>query len=180
MKVWVEPLEWDGEKEEEKRPIKQLQVRTWSYLDSTLAKPWEAFRDKESNCKCGNLIQTRGFEEAELTSAVSAADSVRWSIAHLNASREVIRKQLLGARQRQFRAWVVPTGVDPDDLQEWYESLNFGGGEESTGVFNPNKFTVKAGPGLARLRELAREGRRETERLRELEEGKPRHVLSYI
>lgn len=86
----------------------------------------------------------------------------------------------MGARQRQFRAWATPSGVDPEDLQEWYESLNFGGTESGSGTFNPDKFTAKEDRNLELLRRLAREGRQETERIRELEEGKPRHVLGQI
>lgn len=103
--------------------------------------------------------------------------SLRWSIAHLNTDTRDMRKELNGAKQRQFRAWTLPSGVDPEGLQEWYEALNFGGETEQNGTFNPERWTTKEDRGLALLRRLAREGKMETERLRELEEGKPRHVL---
>ncbi len=50
LNVWVEPLEWDAGEEGKERPLQQLEVRTWSYLDGTLAKPWEAFRETDAKC----------------------------------------------------------------------------------------------------------------------------------
>ncbi|EKM79419.1 hypothetical protein AGABI1DRAFT_59024 [Agaricus bisporus var. burnettii JB137-S8] len=153
LNAWVEPLEWD-EKEDGERPIKQIQVRTWSYLDSQITKPYEAYREWNQEW------------------------SVRWQIAHLIASQAEIRGELMEAQNRRSRAWAVPSGVDPEDLKEWYESLNFSGGEGGSEVpFDPEKFSDGVDETLEFFRRLAREGRLETERIRELEEGKPRHVL---
>ncbi|KXN88217.1 hypothetical protein AN958_07676 [Leucoagaricus sp. SymC.cos] len=154
MKVWVEPTQWD-EISYGVRPMKQIEVRTWSYLNSESAKSWEAFCDMDNKW------------------------TIRWSIAHVNMSSEEARENYLLAKQRQLRAWTLPTGIDPDDMKEWYESLNFGGETEATvgSSFRPEDFVVQPDWGIQRLRELARQGREDTERMREEEAGKPVYVL---
>lgn len=50
LSIWVEPVEWEGDLA--KSPMKQLEVRVRNYTDSsTPQKPWDAFREMESNCK---------------------------------------------------------------------------------------------------------------------------------
>ncbi|KAF9454738.1 Pet127-domain-containing protein [Macrolepiota fuliginosa MF-IS2] len=159
MDVWVEPLKWDGPEEE--RPMKQLEVRTWSYLDSVLARRRDALRG--TNC---------GMETG----------SIRWSIAHLNQDSDRARSAYFESKRRQFRAWTVPTGVDADGLQEWYNGLDFGGSgdPDRTVSFNPERFKIQPDRGLSHLRRLSERGRQETERIQELEEGMPRHVLGEV
>jgi hypothetical protein len=54
MNVFVEPAVWESSLEP--RPMKQLRVKTWNYLDSaTLTKSWEAFRELNRNCKFFDL-----------------------------------------------------------------------------------------------------------------------------
>jgi hypothetical protein len=48
--VWVEPVEWD-EAEKGTRPIKQIQVRTWNYLDSKTTQPCDAYRELGKECE---------------------------------------------------------------------------------------------------------------------------------
>ncbi len=55
--------------------------------------------------------------------------------------------------------------------------MNFGGEAEENGTFKPEKWKTKEDRGLAVLRRLARKGKMESDRIREMEEGKPRHVL---
>lgn len=50
LNIWVEPAVWNATKEGEEKPIKQLEVRTWSYQGQTHAKGWEAFRETDVNC----------------------------------------------------------------------------------------------------------------------------------
>lgn len=61
MNIWVEPLEWD-EEQKGGRPIKQLEVRTWNYLDSQRARDWEAFRELEHGCKLTTGDKNTGTE----------------------------------------------------------------------------------------------------------------------
>lgn len=68
--------------------------------------------------------------------------------------------------------------MDPEDLKEWYESLNFGGSENGSEVpFDPELFSDGVDETLALFRRLARQGRLDSQRIREIEEGKPQHVL---
>lgn len=97
----------------------------------------------------------------------------------MNSTASEARKKYMDAKRRQLRAWAMPTGVDPEDIKEWYESLNFSGNEKGVGgaTYRPGGFVPTPYPAVAMLRELAREGARDTERMREEEAGKPQHVL---
>lgn len=81
------------------------------------------------------------------------------------------------AKHRQFRAWAMPTGVDPDDLQEWYENLNFGQQKEGLSTFNPEKFLPEPHPVVQMLRQMARDGRRDSERMMMEEMARPQYVV---
>jgi hypothetical protein len=92
---------------------------------------------------------------------------------------------LQGAKGRQFRAYNIPTGVDHADMAEFWYGLDFGGkalvqGKEGAveegAPYIANQFRPPSG-NVVRLRELARAGRQEAERLREEERGKPLWVL---
>jgi len=71
----------------------------------------------------------------------------------------------------------MPTGVDPDDLQEWYENLNFGQLEEGSSVFDPRRFNPQLDPTVLMLRQMAREGRRDSERMMIEEMARPQYVV---
>jgi hypothetical protein len=104
--------------------------------------------------------------------------TIRWAVGQLNLSTSEIRENYLESRRRQLRAWAMPTGVDPEDIQTWYENLNFGGREgEDVGTFRPETFMAEPAKHVNMLRELARKGSEESERVREEEAGKPQYVL---
>jgi len=71
----------------------------------------------------------------------------------------------------------MPTGVDPDDLQEWYENLNFGQLEEGLSVFDPRRFSPQLDSTVLMLRQMAREGRRDSERMMVEEMARPQYVV---
>lgn len=157
MNIWVEPVKPDDEMDvDTKAPMKLLQVRIKNYLDSSAP-----------------------VDAKTVFKSASNQWSLRWSIAQLNLDSEQARKHYMAARRRQLRAWAMPTGVDPDDIQEWYENLNFSGSEKrgDGSTFRPERFSSRRDPVVEMLRQMAREGRRDTERMLEEEMGKPLHVL---
>ncbi|KAJ3568121.1 hypothetical protein NP233_g5918 [Leucocoprinus birnbaumii] len=150
MKIWVEPVEHSSSVES--APMKMLEVQMENFLGGFFAKPKTVF-------------------------ALEKEWSIRWSISRLNVTTQEARASHLEARQRQLRAWMIPSGVDSEDVQQWYENLNFGGGEKGSSTFRPEQFSAKRDPVVERLREMAREGRRDTERMVLEEMGKPVHVI---
>lgn len=88
-----------------------------------------------------------------------------------------VRNLYRATKHRQFRAWAMPTGVDPDDLQEWYENLNFGQLEEGLSEFDPRRFRPQLDPTVLMLRQMAREGRRDSERMMIEEMARPQYVV---
>ncbi|KAF9468569.1 mitochondrial protein Pet127-domain-containing protein [Collybia nuda] len=163
MNVWIEPAEWNSDKP---RPIKQLEVRVKNYI-------------RESPMR-GYLAVSSGDE----------AWTTHWSIGRLSGKDHNPRDGLMAAQARQFRAYNIPTGIDPADMAEFWNGLDFGGrtkfaqgtgegnvGNEAHGApYMASNFRQPSGS-VQRLRKVARAGREETERLREEERRKPMWVL---
>jgi hypothetical protein len=86
-----------------------------------------------------------------------------------------IRNNLSAAKGRQFRAWSVPAGVEHEDLpQFWQESLNFDLNSEDAEY--QSKYFRQPTSNVKNLRQLARAGRAETERLAVENAGKRKVV----
>ncbi|EDR13806.1 RNA processing-related protein, mitochondrial RNA degradation [Laccaria bicolor S238N-H82] len=151
MSVYVEPANWSGDESE--RPIKLLKVEATSFN--------------------GDLF-IRGER------AVSSTEpwTIHYVISQLSLPEEEIRTLLQGVEARQFRAYNIPTGVDPDSLQSFWDTLNFGGKpvEEVVTTFRPEVFKPPT-KNVAMLRMMARAGREESDRMAQLEFGKQKIVL---
>jgi hypothetical protein len=101
---------------------------------------------------------------------------VHWAISKSSLSPAEIRSNLAGARARQFRAWSLPTGLDMTQMEERWKSMNFGGtATEETSAFDP-KYFLEVTRGIEALRQLAREGRIDSEALMEEERDLPKIV----
>lgn len=106
------------------------------------------------------------------------AGTIHYVISQLSLPEDEIRTLLEGAEARQFRAYSIPTGVDPDTLQSFWDALNFGGKlvEQDGTTFRPEVFKPPT-KNVAMLRVMARAGREESERIAQLEFGKQKIVL---
>jgi len=151
MSVYVEPADWKGDESE--RPIKLLKVQATSY---------------------------NGDHFIRGERAVSSSDpwTIHYVISQLSLPEDEIHTLLQGAEARQFRAYNIPTGVDPDTLQSFWDALNFGGKsvEQDGTTFRPEVFKPPT-KNVAMLRTMARAGREESERIAQLEFGKQKIVL---
>ena len=102
----------------------------------------------------------------------------------MNDSEEQIRDRLKAAKERQFRAYSLPSGVDHSTIKEWWEKLNFGGNEGSNSASAIEKQTPEfflryfqqPDRKITSLRETAKQGRLETQKLEQEEKGKPKIV----
>ncbi|KAG7088520.1 hypothetical protein E1B28_012504 [Marasmius oreades] len=156
MHVWVEPVE---KSEGGETPVKELVVTATSFLGDEMVE--------------GDLA---------VKLAVDKSWTVHWTVTHLDLPEETIRSRLQKAKDRQFRAYSLPSGIDHSKIREWWNKLNFGGKENvesevlseiphffSTHFQEPDRRIVE-------LRELARKGRRQTQWLAESGKGKPKVV----
>ena len=168
MNIFIEPANWDTEANGPK-PIAQLDVVTNSYLEGASVRGARAVSESESPCwfQCffpcwRELIFFEG--------------TLHWAISTSSLTAEQIRDNLAAAKERQFRAWCLPTGVSLREMSERWQALDFGGkrGEEARETaFDPSYFR-KPNRQLQELRALARAGRDETEAL--MAEGRKKVV----
>ena len=84
------------------------------------------------------------------------------------------------AKDKMFKAHIVPTGVDAEGLEEYWQTLAHGNATErhSSGVdFDPDHFQTSVPPYIQMLRELSRKGKEEREMLEEKYKNEPKIVL---
>ncbi|KAJ3972992.1 mitochondrial protein Pet127-domain-containing protein [Lentinula raphanica] len=193
LNIWVEPLDrkpssedgvqHTGETKEQRTPIKQIVVSAKSFCGNTPAK----------GARC---VET-----------MDQPWTVHWAITHRSSDsgkEEQIRADLQAAKDRRFRAYSLPTGVSPQDIEKWWDSLDFSGskrlnvpltplddeGNEGIEVDLSGLMTKKPRPQsfftenfimpdsrIQNLRDLANEGREETIRIGLEDRGKPKVVL---
>ncbi|KAK7469134.1 hypothetical protein VKT23_003625 [Stygiomarasmius scandens] len=109
LNIWIEPTEWtpDTANPEGSRPIKQIVVSASSFLGGESAKPFVAVADTKQPW------------------------TLHWSISHLagGPDRErAMRDGLRGAKERQFRAYSLPSGTDHESIRKWWEGVDFARG----------------------------------------------------
>ena len=81
---------------------------------------------------------------------------------------------LAACRDRQFRAWALPSGISVEDMAEHWDTLKFGENAKDV-AFNP-AYVQSPGFGIQKLRELARAGREDTDKLTMENAGKAKVV----
>ncbi|KAJ7780564.1 mitochondrial protein Pet127-domain-containing protein [Mycena maculata] len=163
LNVWVQPAEWSLTDDEVDAPIRQLTIRAQSFLDESPVNGARA-----------------------INSSSSMPWTLHWSLSHLSANQEEIRKNLAQCMERKFRAYSLPTGVSFEDLPQYWSGLNFGGEpkpEEPESAdpqlpadFDWGKFRMP-NERVQILRDLARSGREFSEMMERAEAGKRKVVL---
>ncbi|KIL67829.1 hypothetical protein M378DRAFT_177093 [Amanita muscaria Koide BX008] len=154
LNVWVEPTKWAGKGE---RPIQQLEVRVANYI---------------------GVSEVPGFRAISACDSGDAIWSVHWTVCRLSDNDQVIRSALRGAKERQFRAYNFPTGVDASEMPEFWAGLNFGRAGGKSRVAYRTEHFQSASASIQRLRELSRAGREESDRIAAVEAGKPKIVYT--
>ncbi|KAJ3788383.1 mitochondrial protein Pet127-domain-containing protein [Lentinula aff. detonsa] len=193
LNIWVELLDWEPKPPEneveqsdevkaQQAPIKQIVVTANSF--------------------CGN-VPAKG---ARCVGTMDQPWTVHWTITHRTSDshkEDEIRAGLQAAKDRCFRAHNLPTGVSLQNVEEWWNALDFSGskklnvpltpldddGNEGIEVnvpgvpakrraksFFENNFTLPD-PRIQFLRDLANQGREETIRIGLEDRGKPKVVL---
>ncbi|KAK1231191.1 hypothetical protein PQX77_005717 [Marasmius sp. AFHP31] len=157
LHVWVEPVE----PSEAGPTIKELVVTTQSFLGERGVIGRKAIH----NC-------------------TDQPWNVYWKIRHMNDSEEEMHGRLKAAKERQFRAYSLPSGISHSTIKEWWEKLNFGkkkepGNESKIEKQIPEFFHMyfqEPDRKIELLRSIAKQGRLETQKLEQEERGKPKLV----
>ncbi|EIW81437.1 Pet127-domain-containing protein [Coniophora puteana RWD-64-598 SS2] len=135
MHVWVEPVE--AKEDDPARPsIVQLNIEVQNFV---------------------NQEPVRG------STAVNSDDKswmVHYIIMRSSLSEREVRRKLSAAKDRQWRAYSMPTGVESlDAMEKWWHNMNYGSAPTPTGVIEPveEDVQVSAEPAVPRDGELEAE-----------------------
>jgi hypothetical protein len=109
-----------------------------------------------------------------LTLHLISVGTLHWKISKSSLSNSEIQYNLSGAKDRQFRAWSLPAGVSYEQMAEHWDTLKFG--PSSKDVAYKSSYVRAPGKNIEQLRELARSGRDETQRLMAENAGKGKIV----
>ncbi|KAL0581003.1 hypothetical protein V5O48_000997 [Marasmius crinis-equi] len=178
LHVWIEPVEKKGET----TPIKELVVTARNFLgENGVGGVFAIFNCTTNPCDYHSHPDTLIMSVLILFFTIG---NVYWKISHVDEPEDQIRTRLNAAKERQFRAYSLPTGTNHSTIQEWWKNLNFGGTEETTGKLNieeeiPDFFSTyfqEPDRKVAWLRHIAVQGRKETRKMEEEEKGKPKVV----
>ena len=88
---------------------------------------------------------------------------MRYKICRLDILPETKHKNLAMARARQNAAFLIPSHITHDQLEEYWNSLSYSGKPQEGGhEFDPSMF-ISPSPRIQMLRELSRRGKEEME-----------------
>lgn len=105
---------------------------------------------------------------------------MEYKIQRLDVDQAKAKRDLALAKEKMFKAHIVPSGVDAEDLEEYWQTLSHGNATEqhSSGVdFDPGQFQTVVPPYIQMLRDISRKGREEKEKLEEKYRNEPKIVL---
>lgn len=105
--------------------------------------------------------------------------TVHYTITRLHGDESRSRERFFEAKERQFRAYLLPSGVPLEKIEEFWKALNFGGKskEEMDKLIMPSADNFEdAYEMVEELRSLARAGKRESDRQAKAEAGKEKVV----
>lgn len=109
--------------------------------------------------------------------------TIHWTITHLSGHEDDARERMRASKERQYRAYLLPSGVPLEEVENFWKSLNFSGksSEEMTSIAVPAQENFEHAPSMIRfLRRLAREGREHTEKMKIEEAGRRKVVLGMV
>ena len=123
------------------------------------------------------------------------AGDLRWSITHPSLSQEEKEYNLGKARERQWRAYSLPSGVTLEEMEDIWNQLDFGGKQrrlegtsaassmpsstsssvEKESTFDPSFFSPPT-KNVMLLRELSMKGKVDMELMSEKAKGRPKLI----
>jgi len=155
LTVFVQPDDWTGD--EEKRPMKKINVTVEHFLDSEAVRGTAAMRSTDNNW------------------------TIKYNIGISYQSDGAIYSDYEQVMARKKRTLTLPSSVSPEQAEKYWDNLVFHrrGDEENVpkAPFRPESFTTQLTPNVERYRELSREGRLHTEQMAREEAGQPKIVL---
>ncbi|KAG1822459.1 mitochondrial protein Pet127-domain-containing protein [Suillus subaureus] len=205
MNIWVEPVEWDAEKEGKGKSLTESKETE----EETKVAEQEKDAEGEGRVKTEEPpivqidVEVQNFVAGQPVWGSRAIDVasdenwiLHWAISHSSLEASRIRANLASAKDRQFRAWNFPANISrPEEMEAWWNALDFGrrkkaaspsGESEEIAAgrlhdngapsFNHRLFRP-ASTNIEVLRQLSRDGREETLRAEAEEEAMGREKI---
>ncbi|KAG2127544.1 mitochondrial protein Pet127-domain-containing protein [Suillus bovinus] len=142
MNIWVEPVEWDAEKEGKGQDIVDLK----EVEDETKAVEQGKDGEEEDKVKTEEPpivqidVEVQNFVAGQPvwgSKAIGVTPDenwiLHWTVSHSSLETSRIRANLASAKDRQFRAWNFPANISgPEEMKAWWNALDFGRQQDAT------------------------------------------------
>jgi hypothetical protein len=137
MNIWVEPLEWDAEKEGNGKNLVELNEAEEEMKVGEQGKDGEE-EGNQAKTEESPIVQidveVQNFVAGQPVWGSMAIDAapdenwiLHWTISHSSLEAPRIRANLASAKDRQFRAWNFPANISrPEEMEAWWNALDFG------------------------------------------------------
>ncbi|KAG1837781.1 mitochondrial protein Pet127-domain-containing protein [Suillus subalutaceus] len=137
MNIWVEPVEWDAEKEGKGKNLVEMKE---AEEETKVAEQGKDGEEEENRVKTGEPpivqidVEVQNFVAGQPVRGSRAIDVapdenwiLHWTISHSSLEASRIRANLASAKDRQFRAWNFPANISrPEEMEAWWNALDFG------------------------------------------------------
>jgi len=97
----------------------------------------------------------------------------------LSDKEKDIRAAFGRVKTRQFRAFTFPSGIDANEMPEFWANLNFGGEKPDSQAAYKTECFREPSSMVRRLRKVSRAGKIESDRIAVREAGKPKIVYGH-
>ncbi|KAG1733018.1 mitochondrial protein Pet127-domain-containing protein [Suillus paluster] len=165
MNIWVEPVEWDAEKEGKG---KDVIVELKEGEEEKVREQGKEGGGEERQAKTEEPpivqidVEVQNFVAGQPVSgsrAIGVAPDenwiLHWSVSHSSLEASKIRANLASAKERQFRAWNFPANISgPEEMKAWWNALDFGGRKNAASPLGDGDGTVSEGEAVSGLREV--------------------------
>ncbi|KAG2336896.1 Pet127-domain-containing protein [Suillus weaverae] len=165
MNIWVEPVEWDAEKEGKGKDVAELKE---AQEETKVAEQGKDGEGEENRVKTEEPpivqidVEVQNFVAGQPVWGAKAIDVapdenwvLHWTISHSSLEATRIRANLASAKDRQFRAWNFPSNISrPEEMRAWWNALDFGGRKNAASPSGDDDGIVAEEVAVGRLHDI--------------------------
>ncbi|KAG1718268.1 mitochondrial protein Pet127-domain-containing protein [Suillus lakei] len=165
MNIWVEPVEWDVEKEGKGKSVAELKE---AEDDTKVIGQGKDGEGEENQGKTEEPpivqidVEVQNFVAGQPvwgSKAIGVAPDenwvLHWTFSHSSLETSRLRANLASAKDRQFRAWNFPANISsPEEMMDWWNALDFGGQKSAASPSGNGDGTVGKEVAVGRLHDM--------------------------
>ncbi|KAG1897421.1 mitochondrial protein Pet127-domain-containing protein [Suillus fuscotomentosus] len=137
MNIWVEPVEWDTEKEGKGESVAELKEVEDEIKVAEQGKDGEKDGERvkteeppiiQIDVEVQNFVTGQPVWGSKAIGVTPDDDWIlHWTVSHSSLETSRIQANLASAKDRQFRAWNFPANISgPEEMETWWNALDFG------------------------------------------------------